>query len=177
MCIGYCNICGCKMKAIPSFCYTLQYLLRCNLISTWTDLQNLPESDRAVVILVCSNFSNKIIFPKNDYIKYLQQICMCVCAPYKPHRQSACEHEHNFNQAVKLQNIKVIKAGAVVSCFVPLVKELGWWVCCSCPKILFPKSCAPDCISPATAKNKLQGDNVDLLVLGTWIPAGEVFFS
>lgn len=119
MCIGYCNICGCKMKAIPSFCYTLQYLLRCNLISTWTDLQNLPESDRAVVILVCSNFSNKIIFPKNDYIKYLQQICMCVCAPYKPHRQSACKHEHVFNQAIKRAEYKGHQSRSCSELFCP----------------------------------------------------------
>lgn len=172
MCTGYCNICGCRMKAIPSFCYAHQCLLRCNLISTWTGSENLPESHRAVVILASSNFSNKIIFPKNGYTEYSNKP-LCVVVPYcKPHWQSAFKHQHSFNQAAKHCEHPGHHSWYCSALFHPPGGEAGLesplqlpQVCSLCAWLHFP----------VTAKNKLQGDSANLLSPGPLLPEGEVF--
>lgn len=167
MCTGYCNICGCRMKAIPSFCYARQCLLRCNLISTWTDSENLPESHRAVVILASSNFSNKIIFPKNGYIKYCNAP-LCVLVPCcKPHRQSAFKHEHGFNQAAKHSEHQGHQSWHCSALFCPPGGGAGLESLLQLPQVLFPVCLAA--LLTVTAKNKLQGVSADLLLPGPYL--------
>lgn len=169
MCLELLYLCGCKMKAILSFAPLLQYLLRCNLISTWTDLENLLGTYRSSCHAGSSNFLNKIIFPKNGHIKYLCNP-LCLCLIINPGRQSALKHEHIFNQAVKQWEYKGHESWSFSELFCP--RGQGAWLELVA---VAPNVCslaAPGCTSQVTAKNTLQGDTVDLPIPGPLLPEG-----
>lgn len=134
MCISYCNICGCRMKAIPSFCYTFNI---CSGATRFPHELTLKTYQRvgAVVIPASSNFSNKIIFPEKRFHK-VPLINLCVFVPYyKPHPQSAFKHEHIFNQAVKHPESKGHQSWSCSELFCPpWWRELGWRVYAVAPK-------------------------------------------
>lgn len=123
------------------FCYTLQYLLRCDLISTWTDSENLPGSFRVAGRLASGNFSNKIIFPKIvTKIPPINLSCVFVLYLSTPIGNLPLGMSTFQIKRSSIQKIKVIDSGsAAKNCLAPLMKILGWRVYWSYSKVLSPE--------------------------------------